>query len=93
MDMDEDRAFGWSQPGMVFGGLGPEDAAGGQAIKGLGPCGMSQAPTAARLGLPGASAGYRMPLKTFEQETDDATTVPGGCEGVELSVLEGERRT
>lgn len=77
---------------MVFGGLGPEDAAGGQASKGLGPCGKSQAPTAARRGLPGASAGYRMPLKTFEQEADDAT-VPGGCEGVELSVLEEARRT
>lgn len=71
---------------------GPRGCCWGQVFKGLGPHGMSQAPTATRLGLPGAAAGYRGPLRTFEQEADDVTMVPGVCEGGELSVLEGANR-
>lgn len=68
---------------------GPRGCCWGQVFKGLGPHGMSQAPTATRLGLPGAAACYRGPLRTFEQEADNVTMVPGVCEGRELSVLEG----
>lgn len=71
---------------------GPRGCCWGQVFKGLGPHGMSQAPTATRLGLPGAAAGCRGPLRTFEQEADDVTMVPGVCEGGELSVLEGANR-
>lgn len=36
----------------------------------LGPGGMSRVPTSTRLGLLGFSTSYRVPLETFEQETD-----------------------
>lgn len=82
MERDRDRVlFSLSQVGVRTFWKGP------------GPCEMSQAPKAARLGLLGFSAGSRVPLKTSEQKGQAALLkIQRDFQDVGLPCPEGARR-